>query len=183
MKRSSPARSRTTIWFSNRATRWWCADWTRTRQAAVLAPRTVTYRLADLTWDIRKALSLPPGEGLRRLSGRAVRYARRLRNRSRVTHLSDADLLTSMTSPASSLADLVARRREKVPLVPASLHCAATADLLRDLAPAAFEPILAAGRAVADGTFDLLGSGPVNLGPNPDWHCDFKSGKRWDRGA
>ncbi len=143
----------------------------------------MAYRLENLTWDIRKALSLPPGEGLRRLSGRAVRYARRLRNRRRVTHLSDADLLTSMTSPASSLADLVARRREKVPLVPASLHCAATADLLRHLAPAALEPILAAGRAVADGTFDLLGSGPVNLGPNPDWHCDFKSGKRWDRGA
>src|SRR5439155_2117158 len=126
MKRSSPARGRTTIWFSNRATRWWCADWVGSRRAAGLTPRTVTYRLNDLTWDIRKALSLPAGEGLRRLSGRAVRYARRLRNRRRVTHLSDADLLSFMTSPASSLAGLVARRREKVPLVPASLHCAAT---------------------------------------------------------
>jgi len=143
----------------------------------------VTYRLADLTWDIRKALSLPAGEGLRRLSGRVVRYARRLRNRRRVTHLSDADLLSCMTSPASSLADLVARRREGVPLVPASSHCATTAGTLRDAVPVSCEPILAAARAVTDGIFDLLGSGPVNLGPNPDWHRDFKSGQRWERGV
>ena len=62
------------MWLSNRATRWWSADWVRSRQAAALTPRTVTYRLDDLIWDIRKALSLPAGEGLRRLSGRAVRY-------------------------------------------------------------------------------------------------------------
>ena len=28
--------------------------------------------------------------------------------------------------------------------------------------------------------FDLLGSGPTRLGPEIDWHIDFKSGKRWD---
>jgi hypothetical protein len=28
--------------------------------------------------------------------------------------------------------------------------------------------------------FDLLGSGPVRLGPELDWHRDFKSGRRWD---
>ena len=27
--------------------------------------------------------------------------------------------------------------------------------------------------------FDLLGSGPTDLGPNIDWHSDFKSGRRW----
>jgi Heparinase II/III-like protein/Heparinase II/III N-terminus len=27
--------------------------------------------------------------------------------------------------------------------------------------------------------FDLLGSGPVSLGPSIDWHRDFKSGRRW----
>ena len=112
-----------------------------------------------------------------------MRYARRLRNRRRVTHLSDAALFSCMTSPASSLGDLVARRREGVPLLPASSHCTAMAGTLREVAPGSCEPILAAGRAVTDGIFDLLGSGPVNLGPNPDWHCDFKSGKRWERGA
>jgi hypothetical protein len=28
--------------------------------------------------------------------------------------------------------------------------------------------------------FDILGSGPVRLGPEIDWHLDFKSGRRWD---
>jgi hypothetical protein len=27
--------------------------------------------------------------------------------------------------------------------------------------------------------FDLLGSGPVDLGPEVDWHADFKTGRRW----
>jgi uncharacterized heparinase superfamily protein len=141
----------------------------------------VAYRLENLTWDIRKALSLPPAEGFRRLSGRAVRYARRIRQRRRATRLSDAELLSSMVSPASSVGDLIARRRAGTPLFPASLRSEATAGIVRQVAPESTAPILAAGRAVAGGSFDLLGSGPVNLGPNPDWHRDFKSGKRWDR--
>ena len=27
--------------------------------------------------------------------------------------------------------------------------------------------------------FDLLGSGPTELGPEIDWHTDFKTGRRW----
>jgi hypothetical protein len=27
--------------------------------------------------------------------------------------------------------------------------------------------------------FDLLGSGPTDLGPDIDWHADFKTGRRW----
>lgn len=33
---------------------------------------------------------------------------------------------------------------------------------------------------VCQHTFDLLGSGPTNLGPTIDWHRDFKSGQRFD---
>jgi hypothetical protein len=33
---------------------------------------------------------------------------------------------------------------------------------------------------VCEHIFDLLGSGPVALGPKIDWHTDFKSGYRWD---
>ncbi len=28
--------------------------------------------------------------------------------------------------------------------------------------------------------FDLLGSGPIRLGPRMDWHTDFKTGRKWD---
>jgi Heparinase II/III-like protein/Heparinase II/III N-terminus len=33
--------------------------------------------------------------------------------------------------------------------------------------------------AIAAHRFDLLGSGPVELGPEIDWSLDFKSGRRW----
>jgi hypothetical protein len=40
------------------------------------------------------------------------------------------------------------------------------------------EMIVVADRILAH-EFDLLGSGPVNLGPRIDWQRDFKSGRRW----
>jgi hypothetical protein len=33
--------------------------------------------------------------------------------------------------------------------------------------------------AIRDHRFDLLGSGPVELGPKIDWRADFKTGRRW----
>jgi hypothetical protein len=33
--------------------------------------------------------------------------------------------------------------------------------------------------AILEHRFDLLGSGPIELGPEIDWHADFKSGRRW----
>jgi hypothetical protein len=38
-----------------------------------------------------------------------------------------------------------------------------------------------AAERICDHVFDLLGSGPVALGSEIDWHLDFKSGTRWDR--
>lgn len=141
----------------------------------------MAYRLSDLAWDLRKAVSLSPQEATRRFLGRAVRYARRARQRRRSPSLSDGDLLAALASPAASVADLVRRRREAEPLAPAAAQSDATSRRLAEEAPSASEPVLAAARAVAGGTFDLLGSGPVQLGAEPDWHADFKSGKRWDR--
>ncbi len=143
----------------------------------------MVYRLEDLTRDMRKALSLPPAEVVRRLSGRAVRYARRVRNRRHLPRLTDADLLSALVSPVPSVRDLVARRRESDPLVPASCRSGGTARILREKAPETLGPILGAARAIREGVYDLLGSGPMSLGPVPDWHTDFKSGKRWDPGA
>jgi hypothetical protein len=41
------------------------------------------------------------------------------------------------------------------------------------------EPILERADAILDHRFDLLGSGPTELGPVIDWHADFKTGRRW----
>ena len=52
---------------------------------------------------------------------------------------------------------------------------------LRDrLADEDKQQILAAADRAYERVFDLLGSGPTPLGPRIDWHCDFKSGHRWD---
>lgn len=61
---------------------------------------------------------------------------------------------------------------------PGALEAAASA-LEREAPGAAARTIAAADRA-CEHVFDLLGSGPVALGPEIDWHADFKSGHRYD---
>ena len=51
---------------------------------------------------------------------------------------------------------------------------------LRAEHPEAISSMLRAADAICDHRFDLLGSGPTALGPDIDWHRDFKSGYRWD---
>src|SRR4051794_5041463 len=49
-------------------------------------------------------------------------------------------------------------------------------------AVAAWEPgdeVVAAAERVMRHEFDLLGSGPRELGPEIDWQLDFKTGRRW----
>jgi hypothetical protein len=143
----------------------------------------VTYRFEQLKQDVKKAMSLPPGEVLRRFAGRALRFARRTRNRHRAGGMSDREFLSALTSPFSSLEALGRERRERDPLVPASRECDKLVSLLKERSPASLDPILRAARELQRGRFDLLGSGGVDLGPSPDWQMDFKSGKRWDERA
>jgi hypothetical protein len=65
---------------------------------------------------------------------------------------------------------------------PALAALPAVADLERRLEgyPAdARRSLLERADAVCAHRFDLLGSGPVELGPEIDWHADFKTGGRW----
>jgi len=140
----------------------------------------MAYRLEHLRKDMKKALSLPPVEIVRRVAGRAVLVARRLRNRHRASFVSEAEFLAALALPVRSLRDFVKRRADSEPLVPASTRCAMATVLVKAKAAGTLDPILAVARAVRSGTFDLLGSGAVGLGPDPDWHRDFKSGKRWN---
>jgi hypothetical protein len=41
------------------------------------------------------------------------------------------------------------------------------------------EDVVARADEVAAHRFELLGSGPTDLGPSIDWHADFKTGRRW----
>jgi len=42
------------------------------------------------------------------------------------------------------------------------------------------ENVLRNADEICEHTFDLLGSGKVNLGKKINWHCDFKSGYCWN---
>ena len=140
----------------------------------------MAYGLLHLKQDMRKAMTLPPGQVFRRFAGRAVRYARRLRQRHATRGISERELLAALEPPARNLTDFLKSRAEAEPLVPMSRECAGMARLLKERAAGGLDPILAAARAARLGIFDLLGSGAVDLGRFPDWQRDFKSGKRWD---
>lgn len=51
----------------------------------------------------------------------------------------------------------------------------------RDRFPDDAEACLGEADDIVAHRFDLLGSGPADLGPGIDWHCDFKSGYTWPR--
>lgn len=53
------------------------------------------------------------------------------------------------------------------------------AGLVKSHCPGARERTLAAAGEALAHRFDLLGSGPTDLGPTIDWHADFRIGYRW----
>ena len=53
-------------------------------------------------------------------------------------------------------------------------------SILRLICPGAEEIIVNRADKICEHYFDLLGSGPVQLGWPIDWHTDFKSGFRWN---
>lgn len=53
-------------------------------------------------------------------------------------------------------------------------------ELERTTHPEAVPAVIESAEYVCSHRFDLLGSGPTDLGPKIDWHRDFKGGFRWD---
>ena len=73
----------------------------------------MAYGLGELSRDMRRAFSMAPAETVRRISLRASRYVRRVRNRRKRRALSDAELLGALSEPVDSVADLLGRRKSK----------------------------------------------------------------------
>jgi hypothetical protein len=96
---------------------------------------------------------------------------RRMQLRWRPAAVAPAELRRALgAEPGDALAGPVLRA------LPTVADC--RADLDRLDAPARAE-LLARADAVAAHRFDLLGSGPRNLGSRIPWHQDFKSGRTW----
>ena len=65
-------------------------------------------------------------------------------------------------------------------IVPSAMPTVAAFEhRLAAIAPDERAQLLTVAEQVAAHRFDLLGSGPTELGPRIDWSLDFKSGRRW----
>jgi hypothetical protein len=140
--------------------------------------------------NLRRALVLartqPADRLLARGAGSIARAARRRwrkgRDRLLGTSLSDAALRAALRPGVGGTSGLLAALRSGEPAAffvgPANID-AILAALQRHCPGAPARTVAAADRSRAH-VFELLGSGPVDLGATIDWHRDFKSGHRYD---
>jgi Heparinase II/III-like protein/Heparinase II/III N-terminus len=126
---------------------------------------------------LRQAAGRSPGYIARRGLTEIGRRLRSSRLRRNLQTLTPADV--ARLAGVENLSALWERRAAK-----GFLFSAAERDELRRLheGPFASSAEVLQGRVerILRHEFDLLGSGPIALGPELDWHLDFKSGRRWD---
>jgi hypothetical protein len=117
--------------------------------------------------------------GLRRRAGRTVR---RLRDRARLGLPDETELLRALGGRFGTVEEAIsAARTSPRPFLAPGLD---PKEAARRYAahPAARARLLMAAGHVLRHRFDLLGSGPVEVGAELPWHADFKSGHVWDSG-
>ena len=127
----------------------------------------------QLVERIRRVLSKPPGY----IAARAAQEGRRVADRwiapSRAGRMTEAKLLSLLEFPSVDAAwrGLLERPYPFLrPLTPRDLD---------RVEPGESDRIRAAAEDALAHRIDLLGSGPVDLGAQIDWHLDFKTGRRW----
>jgi hypothetical protein len=129
---------------------------------------------ADL---LMRVLRKPPGHLFRRAFMEAGRLARRNLLQRRLKSLTAGDV--ARTLGTCSVVDYWSKLRAG-----RFLYAEEERHRLRDLYRSTYAPESAGLRKAVDKVlvheFDLLGSGPTLLGPEIDWHTDFKSGRKWD---
>lgn len=125
---------------------------------------------------LRRLREVGPGAALRAAARRASTRARGLalerRRRAQPLRLQPGEL-------DSALGGLSLEGALCGPALAALPTVAAFAQSLGSLPPGERDDLLARADAVLAHRFDLLGSGPVELGPEIEWSRDFKSGRRW----
>jgi hypothetical protein len=132
--------------------------------------------------ELSGALRDPLGaaRGLRRRVGRTVR---RLQDRVRYALPSENGLLRDLGGRFGTLDEALRElARDTSRLFVADIPRAEAAAFLAEH-PGRRARVLERAAAARAHRFDLLGSGPVDLGPRLPWHADFVSGYAWDRHA
>lgn len=138
----------------------------------------------ERAWDRARSLG-PVGTAravLHLARRREVRRWRKIRARVVGTGVGSADLARALGVSLSDLGTAVAGIRRELPTrLPVGPDDAkAILAALERAAPEVIASTVSAADRICDHILDLLGSGPVSLGPRIDWHRDFKSGYRWD---
>ncbi len=133
----------------------------------------------ELSQAIRETVGA--ARGVKRQVGRMVQ---RLHDAARFGIPSENEFLRDLGGRFGTVDEaLVAAARETGRLFVVDIPRPDAAAFFGDRHPERRTRILEwADRACAH-RFDLLGSGPVELGPHLPWHTDFATGKTWDRGA
>lgn len=103
------------------------------------------------------------------------------RDRLRDMSISDEELLDAAGSSTKEEAIEAAIRPDNFFINPAGKK--KLIESWRRLYPEARERVVREADEICAHRFDLLGSGPSDLGKNIDWHRDFKSGYRWKPGT
>jgi hypothetical protein len=118
--------------------------------------------------------------GLRRGARGALRYATTaVRGRARQAHLARRPLAASSAELTAALGEIDPAEALRGPALAALPTVAAFERRLGSLGKEERTGLLARADAVAAHSFDLLGSGPRELGPQIDWHADLRTGRRW----
>jgi hypothetical protein len=101
------------------------------------------------------------------------------RTRVRRSVLARRPLQVTPSEMRTALGSLPPRDALRGPVLAAMPTVSAFERRLDGMAPDERADLLAVADRAASHTFDLLGSGPTDLGKEIDWSCDFKSGRRW----
>lgn len=131
--------------------------------------------------ELSRALHLPIGAA-RNLKGRVGRAVRRLQDRARLALPSENTLLGDLGGRFGTFEEVLAAAGRD------TSGRLFVCDLPRDLAVSFFASrhperrarLIAQADRVRAHRFDLLGSGPRDLGSRLPWHADFKSGRVWE---
>ncbi|MDZ4339049.1 MAG: heparinase II/III family protein, partial [candidate division NC10 bacterium] len=119
---------------------------------------------------------------LRMASRLATRRWRRLRALLGGTEIGPGEMARVLGVDRSAVLDVAERFRQamrtRLPVGPDDAKTIVAS--LERYAPEVIRSTVTAADKICDHVFDLLGSGQVALGPEINWHRDFKSGYRWD---
>jgi hypothetical protein len=121
-----------------------------------------------------------PGAAARGLRRRVGRTMQRLTGKAGLRLPTENEFLRDLGGRFGTLEESLAAAASEDRMFLVDLPREATATLFASGHPERRARIIDTARTACAHRFDLLGSGPSDLGPRLPWHADFSSGHAWD---